>query len=409
MGESRKLYSAGVVIAAGCLIALLGFGARSSFGLFLEPMSADRGWGRETFAIALAIQNLIWGLGVPIASALSDRYGPPRILAAGAIVYGLGTWGMTVTTTGAGLTLFAGVLTGLGIAFTSFSIALAAMVRVVPIERQTVVLGMGTAAGSLGQVVFSPLSQLLIADYGWDWSLIALAASTLLMIPLAFVLPGGADFEEDSPIRQSIGEAIQEALRHRGYVLLTIGFFVCGFHVAFITVHFPAYVRDLGLAAEIGAYAIAIIGLMNILGSFLSGLAGRYWQKKHGLVLIYGLRGIAITALMLAPKTATTMYLFSASMGVLWLSTMPLTSGIVAQVFGARYMATLFGIVFFGHQLGSFSGVWLGGYLYDRTGSYDMVWWVGVALSFLAALIHMPINERPLPRLTAATASSNPS
>lgn len=409
MGESRKLYSAGVVIVAGCLIALLGFGARSSFGLFLEPMSADRGWGRETFAVALAIQNLIWGLGVPIASALSDRYGPPRILAAGAIVYGLGTWGMTVTTTGTGLTLFAGVLTGLGIAFTSFSIALAAMVRVVPIERQTVVLGMGTAAGSLGQVVFSPLSQLLIADYGWDWSLIALAASTLLMIPLAFVLPGGADFEEDSPIRQSIGEAIQEALRHRGYVLLTIGFFVCGFHVAFITVHFPAYVRDLGLAAEIGAYAIAIIGLMNILGSFLSGLAGRYWQKKHGLVLIYGLRGIAITALMLAPKTATTMYLFSASMGVLWLSTMPLTSGIVAQVFGARYMATLFGIVFFGHQLGSFSGVWLGGYLYDRTGSYDMVWWVGVALSFLAALIHMPINERPLPRLTAATASSNPS
>ena len=409
MGESRKLYSAGVIIVAGCLIALLGFGARSSFGLFLEPMSADRGWGRETFAVALAIQNLIWGLGVPIASALSDRYGPPRILAAGAIVYGLGTWGMTVTTTGTGLTLFAGVLTGLGIAFTSFSIALAAMVRVVPIERQTVVLGMGTAAGSLGQVVFSPLSQLLIADYGWDWSLIALAASTLLMIPLAFVLPGGADFEEDSPIRQSIGEAIQEALRHRGYVLLTIGFFVCGFHVAFITVHFPAYVRDLGLAAEIGAYAIAIIGLMNILGSFLSGLAGRYWQKKHGLVLIYGLRGIAITALMLAPKTATTMYLFSASMGVLWLSTMPLTSGIVAQVFGARYMATLFGIVFFGHQLGSFSGVWLGGYLYDRTGSYDMVWWVGVALSFLAALIHMPINERPLPRLTAATASSNPS
>ena len=409
MGESRKLYSAGMVIAAGCLIALLGFGARSSFGLFLEPMSADRGWGRETFAIALAIQNLIWGLGVPIASALSDRYGPPRILAAGAIVYGLGTWGMTVTTTGAGLTLFAGVLTGLGIAFTSFSIALAAMVRVVPVERQTVVLGMGTAAGSLGQVVFSPLSQLLIADYGWDWSLIALAVSTLLMIPLAFVLPGGADFEEDSPIRQSIGEAIQEALRHRGYVLLTIGFFVCGFHVAFITVHFPAYVRDLGLAAEIGAYAIAIIGLMNILGSFLSGLAGRYWQKKHGLMLIYGLRGIAITALMLAPKTATTMYLFAASMGVLWLSTVPLTSGIVAQVFGARYMATLFGIVFFGHQLGSFSGVWLGGYLYDRTGSYDMVWWAGVALSFLAAFIHMPINERPLPRLTAATASSNPS
>ncbi len=405
MTDARGRHSVGVVIVAGCMIALLGFGARSSFGLFLEPMSATRGWGRETFAIALAIQNLIWGLGVPFASALADRYGPPRILAAGAIVYGLGTWGMTVTTTGAGLTLFAGVLTGLGIAFTSFSIALAAMVRVVPIERQTVVLGVGTAAGSLGQVVFSPLSQVLIAEFGWDWSLIALACSTLLMIPLAFVLPGGADLDADSPIRQSIGEAIQEALQHRGYVLLTVGFFVCGFHVAFITVHFPAYVRDLGLAAEIGAYAIAIIGLMNILGSFLSGLAGRYWQKKHGLMAIYTLRGVAITALMLAPKTPTALYLFAASMGVLWLSTVPLTSGIVAQVFGARYMATLFGIVFFGHQLGSFSGVWLGGYLYDRTGSYDIVWWTGVALSFLAALIHMPINERPLPRLSATTAS----
>ncbi|MDX1482654.1 MAG: MFS transporter [Woeseiaceae bacterium] len=402
MPQSARARSVTLIIVAGCLISMLGFGARSSFGLFLEPISSTRGWGREVFALALAIQNLVWGIGVPVASALADRFGPSRVLAAGALCYALGTWGMTFATTSAELNLFAGAITGLGVAFSTFSIALAAMVRVVPLEKHSIVLGIGTAFGSLGLVVFSPLSQGLIAAYGWDVSLLFLAASVLLIAPLAFVLPGNASFDDESPIRQSIGEAINEALRHRGYVLLTIGFFVCGFHVAFISVHLPAYVRDLGLAAEIGAYAIAIIGLMNIAGSFLSGIAGKFWPKKNGLAVIYALRAVAITALLLSPKTAATIYAFAASMGLLWLSTVPLTSGIVAQVFGARYMATLFGIVFFGHQLGSFTGVWLGGYLFDRTGTYDTVWWTGVVLSVLAMLIHLPINERPLPRLTAA-------
>ena len=388
-----------IVIAAGCLIALLGFGARSAYGLLLEPMTSARGWGRETFALALAIQNLVWGFGVPFASMLADRYGPSRVLAAGAIVYGIGTAGMATTTTGVGLTLFGGVLTGLGIALTSFSIALAAMVRVVEPGRQSLVLGIGTSAGSLGQVIFSPLSQLVIAEYGWDSALLFLAASVLLIVPLAFVLPGNADTHGHATIEQGLGDAIVEAIRHRGYVLLTLGFFVCGFHVAFISVHFPAYVRDLGLAPEVGAYAIAIIGLCNIVGSFLSGLAGQRWPKKNGLVVIYSLRALAIAGLLLADKTASTIYLFSAVMGILWLSTVPLTSGIVAQVFGLRFMATLFGIVFLSHQLGSFLGVWLGGYLYDRTGTYDVVWWTGVALSVAAALIHVPINERPLQRV----------
>jgi len=393
-----------VVIAAGCLIALLGFGARSAYGLLLEPMTGARGWGRETFAIAIAIQNLVWGFGVPFASMLADRYGPSRVLAVGAIVYSIGTAGMATATTGAGLTLFGGVLTGLGIALTSFSIALAAMAKVVDPGRQSLVLGIGTSAGSFGQVIFSPLSQLVIAEYGWDSALFFLAASVLFIVPLAFVLPGNADGGGDTKIEQGLGEAIVEAIRHRGYVLLTLGFFVCGFHVAFITVHFPAYVKDLGLAAEVGAWAIAIIGLFNIVGSFLSGLAGQRWPKKNGLVVIYSLRAIAIATLLIADKTATTIYGFAAVMGILWLSTVPLTSGIVAQVFGLRFMATLFGFVFLSHQLGSFLGVWLGGYLYDRTGSYDVVWWTGVALSVVAALLHMPINERPLRRVLPTTA-----
>jgi MFS family permease len=390
-----------IVIAAGCLIALLGFGARSAYGLLLEPMTSARGWDRETFAFALAIQNLVWGFGVPFASMLADRYGPSRVLAAGAIVYGVGTAGMATATTGIGLTLFGGVLTGLGVALTSFSIALAAMAKVVEPGRQSLVLGIGTSAGSLGQVIFSPLSQLVIAEYGWDSALVFLAASVLFIAPLAFVLPGNTDTDSHATIEQGLGDAIVEAVRHRGYVLLTLGFFVCGFHVAFITVHFPAYVRDLGLAAEVGAYAIAIIGLFNIVGSFLSGLAGQRWPKKSGLVVIYSLRALAIAGLLLADKTPSTIYLFAATMGILWLSTVPLTTGIVAQVFGLRFMATLFGIVFLSHQLGSFLGVWLGGYLYDRTGTYDVVWWTGVALSVAAALIHVPINERPLQRMYA--------
>ena len=395
-----------IVIAAGCLIALLGFGARSAYGLLLEPMTGARGWGRETFAFALAVQNLVWGFGVPFASMLADRYGPSRVLAVGAVVYGIGTAGMATATTGAGLTLFGGALTGLGIALTSFSIALAAMAKVVDPGRQSLVLGIGTSAGSLGQVIFSPLSQLVIAEYGWDSALFFLAAAVLFIAPLAFVLPGNADGGGDTKIEQGLGDAIVEAVRHRGYVLLTLGFFVCGFHVAFIAVHFPAYVKDLGLAAEVGAWAIAIIGLFNIVGSFLSGLAGQRWPKKNGLVVIYSLRAIAIATLLIADKTATTIYTFAAVMGILWLSTVPLTSGIVAQVFGLRFMATLFGFVFLSHQLGSFLGVWLGGYLYDRTGSYDVVWWTGVALSIVAALLHMPINERPLRRVLPTAAQS---
>ncbi len=394
-----------LVVVAGCLIALLGFGARSSFGLFLEPMTSARGWSRVTFSLAMALQNLAWGIGVPLASMLADRYGPSRVLGIGALVYAAGIAGMAVADTATEFYVFGGVLTGSGIALTSFSIALAAMAKAVDERRQSIVLGLGTAAGSLGQVVFSPVTQLYIGSYGWASALYFLAISATLILPLAFVLPR-VQATSAAGLEQSVFEAIQEAIQHRGYLLLTVGFFVCGFHVAFIGVHFPSYVADLGLAPEVGAYSLSLIGLFNILGSFLSGLAGQRFSKKLSLSFIYATRAVAITALMLATKSALTVYVFASFMGILWLSTVPLTSGIVAQVFGVRYMATLFGIVFFSHQLGSFSGIWLGGYLYDRTGTYDLVWWAGVALALLAMLLHLPINERPLARLTSRPQSA---
>lgn len=398
-GALSRWRTPALIIAAACAVSMLGFGARSVFGLFLEPMTAARGWGRETFALALAIQNLVWGMVLPCAGALADRFGAPRVLAAGAAVYAAGIWGMASAESAGALHLTAGVLVGVGVACTAFSLALAAMAKVVGPGRRSLALGAGTAAGSAGQVVFSPLGQAFISAAGWQAALAFLAASALLIAPLAFVLPGSPAVRgEESPAGQSLPAALREAFGHRGYALLTAGFFVCGFHVAFVTVHFPAYVRDLGLPPSVGAAALAVIGLFNVLGSFASGAAGQRWSKKCGLSTIYAARAAAITALLLLPKTAAVIYLFAAVMGVLWLSTVPLTTGIVGQIFGVRYLATLFGVVFFSHQLGSFLGVWLGGRLFDATGSYDGVWWAGVVLGLAAALIHLPIDERPLVR-----------
>jgi MFS family permease len=393
-----------VVIVAGCLIAMVGFGIRSVFGLFLEPMTVAHGWDRSTFGLAMAIQNLLWGVGVPIAGMIADRYGPSRVLAAGAVVYAVGVWGFAHAGTAFELHLFGGVLTGLGVAFTAFSLAMAAMAKVVGPERRSLALGLGTASGSFGQVVFSPLGQAFIHQFGWEPALGYLALSALLVIPLAFVLPNVQAPKGETMQNQSLMQALREASGHRGYVLLTVGFFVCGFHVAFITVHFPAYVTDLGLDPAVGATALALVGFFNIAGSFGSGMFGQRFSKKTGLAWIYFLRSVAIVGLLLAPKTDLTIYLFAGAMGLLWLSTVPLTTGIVAQVFGVRYMATLFGVVFLSHQLGSFLGVWLGGYLYDTVGSYDGVWWAGVALGLVAAVIHVAIDEKPLARLTPATA-----
>ncbi|WP_193555791.1 MFS transporter [Hwanghaeella grinnelliae] len=387
-----------MVIVAGCVIAVLGFGVRSTFGLFLDPMTEARGWDTETFALAMAIQNLLWGVGAFAAGALADRFGPVKVIVFGALAYASGIYGMTIAESSLMLHLTGGILTGIGVAFTGFALVMAAMAKVVGPEKRSLILGLGTAAGSFGQVVFTPMGQAFIEIYGWSNALLLLAGCAMVVLPLAFILPNNPGVNTDTSNTLTMGQALQEALNHRGFVLLTIGFFVCGFHVAFIAVHFPKYVKELGLDPSIGALALSLVGLFNIAGSFMSGMFGQRWSKRIGLSGIYFLRAIAIFLLMIAPKTELTIFLFAGAMGILWLSTVPLTSGLVAQVFGVRYMASLFGIVFLGHQLGSFLGIWLGGYLFDKYGSYDAVWWAGVALGLMAAVVHLPIDERPVMR-----------
>jgi MFS family permease len=395
-----------LVVTAGCLIALLTFGVRAGFGLFLEPMSQDLGWGREVFAFAIAVQNLLWGLGQPFAGALADRYGSGRVLALGGLLYGLGVWLMAHAASPWELQLSAGVLVGLGLAGASFAIALAAMSRAVPEHKRSWVLGIGTAAGSLGQFLMVPLGQAFLGAYGWSTALVLLACGVLMVIPLAGVLQGRVDEGKSSPsaatVDQTLGEALREAGGHGGYWYLTSGFFVCGFHVAFIATHLPAYLVDNGIAPATAAWALALIGLFNVIGSYSAGILGGRYSKKYLLSSLYLTRAVAIAAFVLIPLSTLSVWMFAAAIGLLWLSTVPLASGLVAQIFGTRYMATLFGIVFLSHQAGAFLGVWLGGYLFDSTGSYGLVWWISVALGVIAAILHWPIDERRVARLAGA-------
>lgn len=395
--------SPAMIITAGCMIALLTFGVRAGFGLFLEPMSTDLGWSREAFAFAIALQNLLWGAGQPAAGALADRYGSGKVLAIGGLSYALGLMLMSVGGSPALFTLSAGVLVGLGLSGASFTIVLAAIGRSVPPEKRSWALGLGTAAGSLGQFLVAPLGQAFISAYGWSAALLILSAMVALVLPLATVLSGKPPEAPDGP-DETIGEAIRRAFGHSSYVLLVIGFFVCGFHVAFIQTHLPAYLQDLGLAASLGAWSIAAIGLFNVIGSYGAGVLGGTHSKKNMLAGIYAVRALVIALFVLVPATPASVLLFSAAIGVLWLSTVPLTSGLVAMMFGPRYMATLFGFVFFSHQIGAFLGVWLGGALYDRVGSYDVVWWLSVALGIVAAIVHWPIKETPAALRTAPAA-----
>ena len=384
-----------LVIVCGCLIALLSFGPRSVLGLFLVPMTEAQGWSREVFALSLAIQNLMWGLGQPFAGAIADRYGTGRVLAAGGTVYAAGLVLMAWAPTPVWLHVSAGVMIGLGMAAASFSIVLAAFGRRVPAERRPFVFGVGTAAGSMGQFLFAPLGRSFIAEHGWEQALVLLGIIMLAVPVLALALRGrsdqaaAADYIKD----QTLTQAIRQAFAHRSYVLLVVGFFVCGFHVAFITAHLPAYLDDIGMDPALGAWSLALIGLFNVIGSLASGvIAGRY-SKPIFLALIYLARAVIIAAFILLPVTPVTVLVFSATMGLLWLSTVPPTSALVAIMFGPKYMATLMGIVFLNHQVGAFLGVWLGGRLYDTTGSYDVVWYLGIALGIAAAIVHWPIRE----------------
>ncbi len=380
------------LIVCGCVIAAVTNGIRTSFGLFTLPITGDLGLTREAWGIAMAIQNLAWGVAQPFAGGLADRYGTGRVIVGGLVVYALGMALMVVSPSGTLLNLTAGIVVGVGIATSSFSIVMIAFGRSVPSEKRSLVFGVATAASSFGQFAFAPIGQAFITGFGWQTTLLYAAALLALIIPLAYALRGRTERAAGQADLKFM-EAVSRAWGYGSYRLLVIGFFVCGFHLAFVSVHMPAYLVQCGLAPEVGSWAIAVIGLFNIVGSLLAGYLGGRLPKQYMLATIYLSRAVAIGLFVLFPVTEISAYIFGAAMGLLWLSTVPLTAGLVAMFFGARYMGMLYGLAFFSHQLGSFVGVWLGGFVYDQTGSYALVWYLGILLGVASAAIHLPIRE----------------
>jgi MFS family permease len=395
-----------LIVLCGCVIATMSFGPRSALGQFLTPLSLANGWGRDVFSLALAVQNLLWGVGQPFAGAIADRYGAVRVLSAGAVLYGLGLALMAYADTPAMMHLSAGVLIGFGLSGCSFNIVIGAFGKIVPEGWRSLAFGAGTAAGSFGQFLFSPLARGLIDGFGWQAALVVFGGLMLIILPLSLVLatPPADAIRAGAPRQQSVSQALAEAFAHRSYVLLVLGFFTCGFQIAFITVHLPAYLVDRGLPADAGAWTIAVIGLFNIVGSITSGWLGNYMPKRYILSIIYFVRALAVVAFIALPMSFFSAVVFGAVTGFLWLSTVPPTSGLVAIMFGTRWLAMLFGFAFFSHQVGGFLGVWLGGVLFERTGSYDVVWWLSVVFGIASALINLPIVEKPVARPAAALA-----
>ena len=396
----RNWRTPAVVLACGGLLISLGMGIRHGFGLFLQPMTMDLGWGRESFAFALAIQNLLWGITQPITGAIADRYGAGRVLVAGALLYIAGLVLMALSKTPLAFGLSAGVLIGLGLSGVTFSIVFGVVGRAFPPEKRTMALGIVAAAGSFGQFAMLPVEQTLITHVGWFQALLVIAAIAVLIIPLSAGLV--EQRHAAGTARQSPAEALREALGNRSFLLLTTGFFVCGFQVVFIGVHLPAFLMDRGLPAEVGMMALALIGFFNIVGTYVAGLLGSRLPKKHLLSALYLGRSAVIVVFLVLPITPLSVYLFAAAIGFLWLATVPLTNGIVAQIFGVQYLSMLGGFVFFSHQIGSFLGVWMGGFMYDRTGSYNLVWLIAIALGIVAALVNFPIQERQVQRAPKA-------
>lgn len=385
-----------ILIAAASVVAALSFGIRSSFGIFLQPVSADLGWGREVFAFSIAFSSGLWGVAQPFAGMLADRFGSGRVLAVGALMYAAGVTLMAWSSTPTAAHLTVGVLVGLGNAGCGLWIVYAAAARAVAPRRRTLALGIISAAGSFGQFAMVPIGQAFLDAYGWQTAFVLLGIVALVMLPMGGAVTGRAAAPRVSP--QRFRSAMAEAARHRGYLLLTAGFFVCGFQVVFIATHLPAYVADRGLSAEVGAWTLALVGLVNIAGSIASGVLGDRFSKKGILTLLYLSRAVVITIFVLSPVSVAGALAFGVAIGVVWFSTVPLTTSLVAQIFGPQYMGTLSGIVFFSHQSGAFLGAWLGGRLFDATGSYDAAWWVAVALGLVAAALHYPIDERPIGR-----------
>jgi MFS family permease len=394
-----------MIVLSGCLIALLSFGPRSAAGQFLTPLSFANGWGRDVFSMAFAIQNLLWGIGQPFAGAIADRFGTVRVLCTGAIMYGLGLAIMAYASNPLVLDLSAGVLIGFGLAGCSFNLVLSAFGKLVPEEWRALSLGAGTAAGSFGQFLFSPLARALIDSFGWQQALLIFAAGMLLVLPLSLALATPRAVTGSGVVApQSLKQALSEAFGHRSYVLLVLGFFTCGFQLAFITVHLPAYLVDRGLSADVGGWTIGVIGLFNILGSLSAGWLSTRMPKRYLLSVIYFLRAAAVLAFIVFPVSATSCIVFGAVMGLLWLSTVPPTASLVAIMFGSRWGGMLYGFAFFSHQVGGFLGVLIGGLAFERTGSYDAIWWLSILFGVLSGVINLPIVEKPVQRLAVAPA-----
>lgn len=393
------------VLLCGAAVVTLSMGIRHGFGLFLQPMTMDRGWSRETFALAMAVQNLAWGLAGPAAGMWADRFGAFRVLLAGAMLYAGGLVLMAWSTSAAGLAGSAGVLLGMAQSGTTYAVIYGVIGRNVDPARRSWAMGITAAAGSFGQFLMVPVENGLIGSMGWQGALFVLAAMALLIMPLAFGLREPA-FGAAAPgrPRQGVRAALREAFAYPSFRWLTAGYFVCGFQVVFIGVHMPSYLKDQGLSPDVATTALALIGLFNVFGTYAAGALGQRLAKRHILAAIYALRGVAIVGFVLAPLTPWSVYLFSAAMGLLWLSTVPPTNAIVAQVFGVQYLSMLGGFVFLSHQVGSFMGVWLGGRLFDMTGSYTVVWWLAVALSVMATLANLPVRETAIPRPAAQAA-----
>ncbi len=394
-----------VLIAVGCAIALLAFGPRSALGQFLTPLSLDRGWGRDVFSLAIAIQNLLWGAAQPFAGGVADRFGPVRVLCAGAVLYALGLAVMAYASSTLMLNLSAGVLIGFGLAGCSFPMVIGALGKLVPESWRAFAFGAGTAAGSFGQFLYSPLAQGLIDLFDWQSALLVFAGLMLLVLPLSLTLATPATSSPGAARPQSFKEALGEAFAHRSYVLLVLGFFTCGFQLAFVTVHLPSYLVDRGLSAQVGAWTIAFIGLFNIVGSLSSGWLTARMPMRYLLSIIYFGRALAVVAFITLPPSTESTLVYGAITGLLWLSTVPPTSGLVALMFGTRWLTMLFGFAFFSHQVGGFLGVWLGGLAFEYTGSYNVVWWLSVFFGIASAVINLPIVEKPVARPATAAAA----
>jgi MFS family permease len=386
------------VLACGAAIVTLSMGIRHGFGLWLQPITQAQDWGRQDFAFAMAVQNLAWGFFGIFAGMIADRFGAFRVIALGALCYALGLVGMALSTSTLLFTLFTGVLIGLAQSGTTYAVIYGVIGRNVPAERRSWAMGVAAAAGSFGQFLMVPTEGMLIGQFGWQQALLILAVAALVIVPLALGLREPSLAAGQAHRNQTIGQALREAFGYRSFQLLMAGYFVCGFQVVFIGVHMPSYLKDHGLSPQVASFALAIIGLFNVFGTYAAGALGQKLAKKKILAFIYAARSVCIVLFLLAPLSPASVYLFSAAMGLLWLSTVPPTTASVAQIFGVAHLSMLGGFVFFSHQIGSFMGVWLGGYLYDKTGSYDIVWYLSIALGVFAALVNLPVREAPIVR-----------